>query len=310
MKKFLLGVAAIATVSTGFAQATYNYFDAADVDANGWLWFDSQEKIDKYVGFLGMGAAPKIILLSSTWENGDGEYPEPYGDPNYVGYNAAGEEGGEGAKTGAIVLSEADPAGSTLFADNPTGGGIMLWLPDCAEFDLFLSTPNENIIPNLRGAKGHVPDIDCGVIRGYGNIPIFGISPLAEVSQFQWNNIQAIQNTSTGFGLASTEPVTGLVRSILKAPLLIQGIKLLTYTNTTGGGAGIDDVIAGSALKLAFTGDAVIASENAAISVYSATGAKMAEVNGNVISLKNFTPGTYVVKAVSDNGTATLKVVR
>ncbi len=310
MKKFLLGVAAMATVTSGFAQATYNYFDAADVDANGWLWFDTQEKIDKYVGFLGMGPNPKIILMSSTWENQDNEYPEPYCDPNYVGYNAAGEEGGEGAKTGAIVLSEADPAGSTLFADNPTGGGIMLWLPDCAEFDLFLSTPNENIIPNLRGAAGHVPDIDCGVIRGYGNVPFFGISPLAEVSQFQWNNIQAIQNASTGFCIGGKDPVTALVRSIMKAPLLIQGIKVMTYTKTSTGDAGIEDIVASSALKLAFTGDAVIASENAEISVYSAAGAKLAEVNGKVVSLSNFTPGTYVVKAVSANGTATLKVVR
>lgn len=31
-----------------FANAQeYNLFDPADVDANGWIWFDTQEKIDK-----------------------------------------------------------------------------------------------------------------------------------------------------------------------------------------------------------------------------------------------------------------------
>lgn len=44
MKKFLLAIAAFATVSGLSAQQTYNYFDAADVDANGWLWFDTQAK--------------------------------------------------------------------------------------------------------------------------------------------------------------------------------------------------------------------------------------------------------------------------
>lgn len=34
-----------------FANAQeYNLFDPADVDANGWIWFDTQEKIDKYIG--------------------------------------------------------------------------------------------------------------------------------------------------------------------------------------------------------------------------------------------------------------------
>ena len=40
MKKFLLSIAAVAACIGASAQATYNYFDAVDVDANGWLWFD------------------------------------------------------------------------------------------------------------------------------------------------------------------------------------------------------------------------------------------------------------------------------
>ena len=40
MKKFLLTIAAAAMAAGLNAQQTYNFFDAADVDSDGWLWFD------------------------------------------------------------------------------------------------------------------------------------------------------------------------------------------------------------------------------------------------------------------------------
>lgn len=310
MKKFLLTIAAFATVAGVSAQQTYNYFDAADVDANGWLWFDTQAKIDKYVGFSGMGPNPKIMLYTSTWMDNDGMFAEPECDPTAIGWNAAGELGGDGAKTGAIILSVASPSGSEFIADEPTGGGIMLWLPDCAEFDLFLSTSSDVIIPALWGAKGWQPDIDCKVIKGYGNISFLGITPLAKVPQYQWNNIQNLKNENLGLSVASTDQVTALVRNAMKVPLYIHGIKVMTYTKTSDSSAGIDDVIDGSALELSFNGKEVYATENAAICVYSVAGSKMAEVNGASVSLENLAPGAYVVKAVSGNGAATIKVVR
>ena len=71
MKKVLLTLAALTAVSIANAQQTYNYFDPADCDADGWLWFDTQEKLEKYCGFENEGK--KIILLSATWENSNGE---------------------------------------------------------------------------------------------------------------------------------------------------------------------------------------------------------------------------------------------
>ncbi len=310
MKKFLLGFAALAAVAGVSAQETYNYFDAADVDANGWLWFDTQAKIDKYVGFRGMGDNPKIMLTTSTWEDKDGQYAEPYGDPTAVGYNAAGEEGGEGAKIGAIVLSEASPSGSSLLADSPTGGAIMMWLPDCAEIDLYLSTSNDVIIPALWGAIGWQDDVDCSVIRGFGNVPSLRINPLADVSQYEWNNAQNLTNANNGLTLGGDQKVTAWFRNAMKVPLYIHGIKVLTYTKSSNSDAGIDDIVSGSALSLSFNGGAVTATEDADISVYSIAGAKVAEIKGKTFALDNLTPGAYVVKAVSANGTATVKVVR
>lgn len=50
MKNFFT-LFALALLSTATVNAQdYNLFPVEDVDADGWLWLDSQAKIDKYVG--------------------------------------------------------------------------------------------------------------------------------------------------------------------------------------------------------------------------------------------------------------------
>ncbi|MBD5300155.1 MAG: T9SS type A sorting domain-containing protein [Bacteroides sp.] len=302
MKKFLLSIAAVAACIGASAQATYNYFDAVDVDANGWLWFDSQAKIDKYVGF---GNKYKIQLQSATFEDAEGQYAEPFGDPEAIGWNAAGELGGEGAKKGAIVL----PGGSvTNGSDSPNGGGIMLQLPDCAEFDLFLSTSDSPICVGLSGAKGWVEAIDCAVIQTYMKMGIFLNMALSNDAQYEWNNIQNLSNGNTGLTLAAPagDKVTGLVRNNIKRDLYVHGIKVVTYTETSG----IADVIADGGLNLTFDGESVNASVDAAIEVFAVSGSRVAMGNGSSLSLSNLAPGAYIVKATADCGTATIKIVR
>lgn len=304
MKKFLLSAALCAAcVTAASAQDTFNYFDAADVDANGWLWFDTQAKIDKYVGF---GNKYKIQLQSATFEDSDGQFAEPVGDPEAQGWNEAAELGGEGAKTGAIIL----PAGSkTNGSDAPDGGGIMLQLPDCAEFSLFLSTNEAPICVGLSGAKGWVESIDCGVIATYMQLA-FIKRPLSKNAQYEWNNIQDVENANTNLKIASPkgEKVTALVRNNIKRPLYVQGIKVMTYTNDSS--AGISDVIADGGLTLSFDGENVNASADAAIEVYAVSGARVAMGNGSSLALGHLASGAYVVKATSDCGTATIKIIR
>lgn len=300
MKKLLLTVAAMAAMTAANAQTTYNYFDPADCDANGWLWFDTQEKLDKYCGF---GNKYKIQLQSATWEDGDGQFAEPECYADEEGYNEAGELGGEGAKTGAIILPAAD---KTTY--DPKGGGIMMWLPDCAEFDLFLSTENDRICGGIFGAKDWVESIDTQVIKAYLSMNWGLLKPIAMTSQVQWNNIQAVTNDNTGMSLASPkgEKVTALIRNNMKYPLLVQGIKVMTYSEAS---AGVDDIESdASALKLALDGKTINASEDAAISVYTTAGALVAAGNGSSLSLDGVAAGIYVAKATSANGTATLKL--
>ena len=103
MKKFLLSIAAASFALGVYADdVTYNFFDPEDCDEQGWLWLDTQEKIDKYVG-----NGKKIQLIQAQYEVEDPEFPGEYlipvgsASPDFKGYNQLGEEGGEGSITGA-----------------------------------------------------------------------------------------------------------------------------------------------------------------------------------------------------------------
>jgi len=250
MKRVLLTFAAIAAMVSANAQTTYNYFDPADCDADGWLWFDTQEKIDKYVGLQSLpdDPNPKIMLLAATYENADFEFPEPYTDPAIKGYNAEGVQGGEGSWTGAIVLCGGTTnRGST----DPNGGAIFLQLPDCAEFALALSQEYNSIQIGLRGAKDWKEDVDANVIRTYFNMGIFG-KPLAKEYQFRWLNIQDVENTLDvschKIQSPAGEKVSAFVRQNCDVPLLIHGIKVFTYTDNGYGssGSGVADIEIGN----------------------------------------------------------------
>ena len=131
----MLAVAAISMNAQ--TAATFNFFDPADCDADGWLWLDTPEKIAKYVG-----PDKKLKLVNAPYEIEDPEfpgemvYPESTTDPYIKGYNNKGEQGGEGSKTGAIILPAAEEH-HAFWGDH--GGAILVNMPDCATFDVYLS---------------------------------------------------------------------------------------------------------------------------------------------------------------------------
>lgn len=233
MKKLLLTVAALSAMTAANAQ-TYNYFDPADCDADGWLWLNTQEKLDKYCGFnIPDEAEYKIGLLSATWENSEMQFDEPYLDPNIQGYDADHQQGGAGSWTGAIVLCGSKNANG---ADSANGGGIIMHFPDLAEFDLALSTESEYMCLGLLGAKGWVEDVDCNNIQTYYRLGAWIRNQLSDKGQFVWNNIQNVTNANSGLKLASPkgDKVTAVIRNNRGDDLLIQGIKVMTYTQTSG----------------------------------------------------------------------------
>ncbi|MDE7115901.1 MAG: hypothetical protein K2O56_05710 [Muribaculaceae bacterium] len=223
MKKFLLTIAAFAAFTAANAQETYNYFDPADCDADGWLWFDTQAKLDKYCGYT---SDFKIILSGAQYEGNDGQYADCVLDGTIVGYDKEGNQGGAGSWTGAIITPQAKSYGSQ------NGGGIILSLPDLAEFSVAMSADARIRQMVLMGSKeaGTAERIDMGIVTGFA----FPFTSLTSDFQYSWNNLQNLKNQNTGLTLASpkgTHVTAGLFND-MTSEVLIQGIKVFTYTKT------------------------------------------------------------------------------
>lgn len=270
MKKTLLTLAAFAAFTAANAQQTYNYFDPADCDADGWLWFDTQEKLDKYCGYTD---EYKVILSGATYEDSEGQFADCELDPTIQGYNKAGEQGGEGTWTGAIITPRAKSYGTQ------NGGGIILSLPDLAEMSVAMSSESKLRQMILMGSKvkGSVERIDLGVIKGFP----YPFRTMSSDCQYIWANIQNEVNATSGLTLASPvgEQVTAGLFNDMTADVLIQGIKVFTYTNTNEGAAV----------------DGIEADDNAPVEYYNLQGMK---VSGDE-------PGVYVRR----QGAKTSKVI-
>lgn len=315
MKKNLLFAAAFAVAFSAGAQTTYNYFDASDVDKDGWLWFDSSAKIKKYCGTLKKGF--KIQLEDAGWENDDFEYPATVGDPKAVGFNEAGVQGGAGAKTGAIILPESNLDEFSIGLGSFNGGGILMHLPDCAQVDMFLSVGSPLMYASIQWADGHQRASDC---QGYSYKTHPNLSslydPLSETSQFEWVDIQnhvRSQNLSDGTEIkiplkseVPGEQKTLYIANNNQKPLYIHGIRVYTYTNAAS--AGIADVAADT-LGLVIDGKRVETAMEADIEVYSIAGVKVASAQGTFLDCGMLASGVYVVKATANGESATVKAI-
>ena len=253
MKKSLLSLAVATLALNAFAaDPVYNFFDPADCDADGWLWLDTQAKIDKYVG-----KGLKIQLVQAQYEVEDPEFPGEYFtpdcsvSPDFKGYNQLGEQGGEGSVTGGIMLPAAsyDPEEDWWATD---GGGILVAMPDCAVFELYASQSLPEMKFEFYVAKEETDDYTaCEYI--WDDDPDWwtgeGGPVITEYAGF-YHNIQDIEyDYDLGDGNPDIwsiygpkgEPRTAYIANYTNdevpnstCPIYIQGIHILTYTNVSG----------------------------------------------------------------------------
>jgi hypothetical protein len=322
MKKFIL-ISTLALMATSMsAQTTYNFFDAADCDENGWLWFDSAEKISKYCG---IDSKFKIQLVDATYENDSFEYPETYGDPTVQGYNVDGVQGGEGAKTGAIVLPESDF--NLIYNFDVNGGGILMQFPDIAKLDLFVSVKGDpgwtddertevgnfkDMYGALYGGTGTLEAVDCKCIDIWYSKYSYG-KVLSDKPQYEWTNIESHEaieydddwnETTITLGQGEGKPVTAYILNNNKTPWYIHGIRAYTYTNT----AGVNNLSADANLGINVNGKTITAADNAKLFVYTTSGTLVAKGIGSVDGTA-LVPGLYIVKAATDKASSAAKVV-
>lgn len=308
MNKFLpLSLLAVAALTVNAQETvTFNFFDPADCDEEGWLWLDTPEKIAKYVG-----VDKKIQLINSSLEIEDPEYPGEYlqqetvADPDVKGYNSEGVKGGEGSKTGGIILPQADDHG--VFG-NP-GGGILVQMPDCAIFDVYMSQELSGIYTWIKAGKGILPADGLTYIWNDDDVswdPNVPVGPLPTPYEAYDLNVQDIKldlNYGSGtpdylqiYGPKGEARTAGFYNFSL-CSMIVQGLRIRTFTNVSGvddDAAAVEGIVADADITI--NGKTVLLSAPAEISVYNAAGVKVAGAYGTSLDCSALN-GLFIVKA-------------
>lgn len=234
-----------------------------------------------------------------------------------------GEEGGEGSVTGGIYLPAAsyDPDEDWYATD---GGGILVEMPDCALFELYVSQSKPEVLLEIYAARAETNDpSDCQYVyddEAYYNWSTGEMEGGPVITSYAgfYNNIQAYEyDLDLGDGNpdiysiygSEGEPRTAYIANYTytdeeadsTCPMLIQAIRVKTFTNTLN--AGVESLVADN-VNVSVKNGLVTLSQPAQVDVYSASGVKVASAYGLSLDCSNL-KGVYLVKV----GNKTVKAV-
>ena len=270
----------------GVQAQEYNLFH--DVDADGWLWFDSQEKIDKYVGLCDeednkINPNGKIIQMIPADIAPD--YPASYADSSCQGAGEGGEIGAEGFRTGAIVTAASSASMST------NGGGFVVLMPSCSTYDICLSREGSTYVRMMASKDINTVFSNYDVISAaYATV----FKPLFRGGIFTWTGIEKLTNGNEGaYSLKNNQPIYAYFQSLTADPIYIHGIRVTTPTNST---VNIKETAAQKS-RIFFEGNRVMLDEATDIKVYNANGLLMNAAHTARMDLSNMPKGIYIVKA-------------
>ncbi|MDY4409487.1 MAG: T9SS C-terminal target domain-containing protein [Prevotella sp.] len=228
-----LTLALLAFAATSAQAQEYNMFGASDVDADGWLWFDTQAKIDKYIGNIdetnykvdGNGK-----LIQTVYADQMPDYPASEVSPEFVGAGTDGETGSEGSRTGAIMLQ---PSSASMTAN---GGGFVVCMPSCATFSICLSS-NSKIMGRILATKNVAADMgqaspttDLTASTGWKivNASYMTIFKTLGRGIKTWTGIEDLDNGTDEVTIKSDEPIYVWFQSATHDTVYIHGIKVTT----------------------------------------------------------------------------------
>lgn len=228
MKKFFTLVALALAVASGVNAQTYNLFPQWAVDSNGWLWFDTADKINTFVGEIDAETYTvkmdgKIVQMAAADFD---PYAETFASPDSVGVGGTGAEaavGGPGAKKGAIILA----AASGLGKDN--GGGILLKLPSLATLSVSLSSTAKKGVRILATKAGENKDIsEYEMTFNKYLMPTFSLMTLYGAGLYEWKSMENLKFSNASFSLKSNAPVYVFIQNTVSAPMYVHGLKITT----------------------------------------------------------------------------------
>ncbi len=121
------------------------FFEASDLDENGWIWFDTAEKIEKYVGVINEAeylVDPEGKPIQLVYADIYPDYPACEASADFIGAGTDGETGSEGSRTGAIMLQPAS------LSSTVNGGGFVVCMPSCYSYSICYSS-NSRVMTRL-----------------------------------------------------------------------------------------------------------------------------------------------------------------
>lgn len=228
MKKFYFMMALILCAMSATAQ-NYNLFSASDIDKDGWLWFDTQAKVDKYVGICdeeNYKADPNGKKIQMIYANQVPAYPPTTVDPDAIGYGKGGELKAEGYKKGAIILAPASAIGAT------NGGGILIMMPSCSELSINVSCEGMVNCRLLSSADVNTAFGDYGVRQVY-------LAPFKKFAGAGNTSVKGLETKTNGndnITIKSDKPVYAYFENNTKGEVYIHGIRVITTTKNEDGG--------------------------------------------------------------------------
>lgn len=246
MKKTFTTLALLAATAMSVTAQEYNLFPASDVDADGWLWFNTPEKIDKYVGSCdedNYTVDPNGKIVQMVYANILPDYPETYADPALLGTDEGGYVEGQEeytagqAKAGAIVLAGASAQMSM------NGGCLILNLPSCSTISLYLSSEARMLGRTLM----LTPGFDLSVDDSTGDDPWTGhtksifakasvFSSIHSAGQYKWEGVESENNGyNGGVTFKSEGPVYFALQNCNKYPVYVHAIKVTTPKQESAG---------------------------------------------------------------------------
>ena len=237
MKKiFTLAVALTAVLS---ASATdYNFFPAAD----GWLFLNSQNVINKYVGIIDetnykADATNSAKIVQMVYANQYPDYPATTADPTIVGAGTDGTIGSAGSTTGAIILQ---PTSGSMKQD---GGGFILAIPSCSTLSIDYSSQSKVMARILATTN---PDADMNNTASTNDLNAatgWKVISAAYASVFKrlpagrntWTGIEELSNGSDETTIKSATPIYVWFQSCTNDTVYIHSIKVTTPKQETTG---------------------------------------------------------------------------
>lgn len=235
MKKILTIALALCAFASTYAEE-YNLFPTAD----GWVWFNTQANIDKYVGLINetdykVATGNDARLIQLVYADQMPDYPASTADPTYVGAGTNGETGSEGSTTGALRLQ---PSSALM---TPNGGGFVVCMPSCSTFSIdyscysgvmcrIVATTNTAANMGKAGSEYALSDATGWKIISAKYMSVFRKLPSGHG---RWTGIESLNNGSDVVTIQSAVPIYVWFQSATKDTIYIHGIKVTTPKQET-----------------------------------------------------------------------------